>query len=259
MSHLQQLQSNFQRYLLQGQEQIILPEIAPDPRFSASNRLKVYFDAYRIRLYEILKLDFPKTYALFGDEDFEKVFVEYLDKHPSTHFSVRYFGQHLSEFLKTTTPYKNYPIFAEMAQFEWSLAYTLDAKDAPIITVADLSRLPLENWSTLRFTFHPSVISQYLYWDTPQLWREIDEEAPPRQPIEHQQGVLWLFWRKNLRCFFQSCSAIEEAMYRAVKEHKDFAALCESLIDILPEDEIPLNAAQTLHKWVAQEMITNIS
>lgn len=255
---LSHLQAYFQEYLMHGTLNTILPQVAPDERFSAEKRLKVYFDAYRIRLMEILKLDFPKTHTLLGDENFENAFHAYLDKYPSTHFSVRYFGQHFSQFLATTAPFQDYPIFSEMAQFEWAVAYTIDANDGPLVDTQALSTLSGEQWQTLCFNFHPSVTSCIFAWDTPQLWQHIDREAPPRGPVHQGSPVRWLFWRKGQRSLFQSCTAAEDKMFQSIQQKDNFAQICENLLDIVPEEEIPLMCAQTLFKWINEEMISSI-
>lgn len=259
MLALKNIQDYFQDYLMHGTLKTMLPEVAPDERFSAEKRLQVYFDAYRIRLMEILKLDFPKTHTLLGDENFENAFHEYLAKHPSTHFSVRYFGQYFSDFLASASPYKDYPIFSEMAQFEWSVAYTLDAKDAPIVNPEMFSAISPEQWHLLQFKFHPSVTSRYFAFDTPQLWQHIDNDGPARGPLQQDSAVRWLFWRKGQRSLFQSCTLAEDKMFQAIQNNCDFAQTCESLIDIIDEESIPLTCAQTLFKWVNEEMISEIS
>jgi hypothetical protein len=257
MQVLKQLQSQFQEYLMHGTN-TISPEIAPDERFSADKRLKVYFDAYRIRLMEILKLDFPKTHTLLGDEEFEQAFLTYLLQFPSTHFSVRYFGQHFSQFLATTAPYSHCQVFAEMANFEWSISFTIDAKDAKIVTQQALAQINPANWPDLHFTFHPSVISVCYSWDTPQLWQHIDNEQPQRAPVKQETQVRWLLWRKGLRSLFQSCNPAEKLMYEAIQANASFGEICECLIDTIPEDLIPMTAAQTLNKWIHEEMISEI-
>jgi hypothetical protein len=259
MLALSNIQSYFQDYLMYGDIDTILPEIAPDERFDAQKRLRVYFDAYRIRLLEILKLDFTKTHTLLGDDNFEDAFNQYLLKHPSTHFSVRYFGRHFSEFLATTAPFKNYPVFAEMAQFEWSVSYTLDATDAPRVTQEMLASIAPEQWPDLRFVFHPSVTSCYFRWDTPQLWQLIDSEADPRPPVQQPAAVRWLFWRKGLQSLFQSSTPAEDKMFQAVQQNLNFSDMCEELLTLLPEEEIPLTAAQTLYKWINEGMISHIN
>lgn len=247
------LQTRFQDYLM-NECADMLQHVAEDSHFSAEKRLKVYFDAYRIRLMEILKLDFEKTHTLMGDEQFDNAFYGYLKTHPSHHFSVRYFGQYFPQYLNETAPFKSIEVFSEMAYFEWSLSYTLDAPDAPALSHDTLTKTLPDAWPTLRFDFHPSVISHRFEWDTPALWLLIDKEEPPRGPIKQPIPLRWIFWRRGLRSYFQSCNEYEDRIFEAIENAQDFSEICESLLDILPEEEVPMIVAQTLNKWVQEEL-----
>ncbi len=251
------LQDVFQQYLMQGEQTAIKPMIADDKRFSADRRLKVYYDGYRIRLCEILKLDFPKTYYLMGDEHFDEAFDLYLKKHPSQHFSVRYFGQHFVNFLRNVAPYKDYPALAEMAEFEWSVSFTIDAVDAPIVNVAAFQAISPEDWPDLTFSLHPSVTSCQFAFNTPQLWQLIDNEEEIGPPEKQSSSVRWIFWRKGIKSYFRSCNNAQDKMLQGVLQRQSFGDLCESLLPMLPENEIPGFVAQTLYQWVQDEMISS--
>jgi hypothetical protein len=257
MAGLKSLQNEFQHYLMHGNADTLLPKITDD-HLSSQKRLEIYYDAYRLRLLEVMSIDYPKTQMLLGDEDFEAAFLQYLDKYPSTHFSVRYFGQYFPDFLEQTSPFKEATLVAEMATFEWAISYTIDAEDAPIVTLADLSAISPEKWGALTFTLHPSLLSRYFSWDTPQLWQHIDNELPPRAPVQQQYPILWLFWRKGIKSLYQSCNPLETILFEALAEGNNFAEMCEKLIDLVPEDQIPLVVAQTLYKWINEEMISRM-
>ncbi len=44
-------------------------------------------------------------------------------------------------------------------------------------------------------------------------------------------------------------------MFSAVLANKSFGQICEDLIDVIPEEAIPMTVAQTLFKWIDEEMI----
>lgn len=255
---LKTIQSQFQEYILKGDETALLSKIS-DTGLCPQKRLKIYFDGYRLRLLEVLSIDYPKTLELLGDEDFEAAFLRYLDKNPSHHFSVRYFGQYFPDFLEQTAPFNEVALFAEMATFEWAVSYTLDAENGPVVTMDELKTIPPEKWGDLSFTLHPSVISRRFEWDTPKIWQHIDQELPPRPPVKQEHPVTWLFWRKGIRSLFQSCNKAEAILFEALTEGDTFAQMCEKLIDLVPEEDIPFVAAKTLYQWVSEEMISKIS
>lgn len=256
MSHLPEVLSDFQKFLMQADDTII-PHIVSDDRLNAKERLAVYYDAYRIRLMEVLKLDFEKTHTLLGDDLFEKACLDYLDKFPSTHFSVRYFGQHFIKFLTDEAPYNAHSLTAEMALFEWTVAHTLDASNAPILRTEILSQTNPESWPDLCFTFHPAVQVCAFKWDTPQLWQHIDAEKPPREPIKNPTAVSWLFWRKGIKTLYQSLTPVQAALYEGLSSGKTFGEVCDALCNQFDSDEIPMICAQTLYQWCQDEVLSS--
>lgn len=257
MTNLLALQNGFQDFLLTGNSAEINALIVAD-HLPKEKRLKIYFDAYRIRLKEILSQDYPKTVTLLGDTLFDRAFEIYLNTYPSTHFSVRYFGQHFSRFLKESSPFNEEPIYAEMAFFEWTLMGTLDAQDAPIAKIEQLQNFSPEDWSYFKITFHPSVTLVACEWDTPLLWKAIDQEEPPRSAIKLTQPQHWVVWRNELRNLYQSLSAAQTQLFVLFSEGLCFSEILEKLSEIMPVDDVPQFAVSHLQFWIQQRMVSRI-
>ena len=132
MEKLQSLQENFKAYLLTHSSDM-QPHVAGDNLRFIKKRLSVYGEAYMLRLVDILLADYPKLQKIMGKKKFQQMAHEYLAQYPSQHFSVRYLGQHLGEFLRATAPYKDDRTWQDMATFEWALTDTIDAEDGPVL------------------------------------------------------------------------------------------------------------------------------
>src|ERR1051325_334428 len=100
------LQRQFADYLF-GAADGIARAVNDSPRTDRATLLGVYRDAYVLRLVEILAKDFPKTKAMLGDEAFDAMGRAYLRAHPSQSFTVRWFGRHLSLFLRDAAPWND--------------------------------------------------------------------------------------------------------------------------------------------------------
>lgn len=258
MSKLIDIQNGFQHYLLTGEIKDVLPAIVED-HLPREKRLKIYFDAYWLRLLDITQQDYSKTLVLLGEEKFEQAFLAYLKAYPSKHFSARYFGQYFSQFLKDCSPYSDYPMLSEMANFEWSLMSTLDAADAPLISQAELNTLPENAWSSLKLSFHPSVILRKYQWDTPFLWKSIEANEPQRQPILLEEPQDWLIWRKGLRSLYHSISPTQALLFKSMNQGLCFHECLEKLNEIMEEAEIPAFAISNLQFWIHSEMVSGMS
>tara|TARA_R110002110_G_scaffold33533_1_gene114856 strand:- start:183135 stop:183917 length:783 start_codon:yes stop_codon:yes gene_type:complete len=255
MTKLFTMLDSFQDYLISGNEDKILPSIVED-HISAPNHLKIYYNAYRLRLLDILQMDFPKTLTLMGDEHFEVAFHQYLKQYPSTHFSVRYFGQNFMVFLQNTAPYDKHTAIAEMAQFEWSLMDTLDAADAPTASLESLSQLAPEQWANLMLTFQPSLKVIVCEWNTPALWKMIDAEDEPTPPAKNSKPVAWVLWRHELRSLFQSLTPDQTLLFDCFQTGLNFSEVMEHLSSHMAEDEIPTFALQNMQLWIQSGMVS---
>lgn len=255
MNELGVLQRRFQNYLLHPQDSLG-DAIVGSSRLSVEERLYVYADAYRTRLADALRQDFPGLQALLGDQDFSALVQAYIAAHPSHHFSIRWFGGRLSDFLAEQPRYANRPWLAEMAGFEWALSAALDAADAPRLGTSELAVVAPERWPALCFELHPSVNRLDLLWDVPPTWKAIDEGARPSIPQRSEKPQSWLIWRKDLASYFCSLDPDEAWALDAVRTGRSFAELCEGLCEWVAEEQIANHAAGLLRNWLAQGLIS---
>lgn len=254
---IEAIQHQFQTYL-KNEALEIENEIVEDAKLTVQERLAIYFNAYRWRLYEILESDYPKLLVLMGQESFDSLSKEYLDLNPSHYFSVRYFGQNLSTFLQNTKPYSDYPYLQEMAQFEWAMSNTLDAKDATLLTIDTMKSLPLDRFAELQIRLHPSVQLLYFTWDTPELWQAIDENTEERSPKRLLSPAPWLIFRSELSCAFRSMNQDEAFALQTIQSSKCIETLCEALCERMPEENVPMFTLQCLEQWLRDGIVSEI-
>lgn len=260
------LQMSFYQYLIDPiengfEKKRILKQIQNPHGFDSVNaekRLKIYYDAYRSRLLECLEVDFSSLARLMGPDCFKQMTQAYRIQHPSQHFSIRYFGQHLSAFLKTTLPYSQYGFFSEMAAFEWARGETFDAEDAEILTPTALETYPLAQLPSLCLKFHPSVRSLDCSWDTPKLISAIERGEAFREPIQLPKAVRWILWRKGLECVYRSCALEEAFAFTCMQKGMLFSFLCEELCQYKNEREVPRMAIQFVLKWLSEGLVSSL-
>ena len=96
------LQTAFETYLtgdsaLPSNE--LLEQIRGSTALSALEGLQIYHNAYRSRLLAVLREDFPALLHWIGNESFEQLALAYLAAWPPRHFSIRWLGEKLPEFI----------------------------------------------------------------------------------------------------------------------------------------------------------------
>jgi hypothetical protein len=258
MSALDELQQSFQRYVLRDEASLVA-RIAGAERGDPQQRLRIYFDAYRLRLLEALATDYEALRALMGDEAFAAACRAYVEATPSAFRNVRWYGGGLPEYFRVTRPWAEQPILHEVAVFEWTLTLAFDALDAPVVRFEDLARMPPQAWPVLGFVLHPSVHFLELRSNAPSLRKATDVgDSLPQAEITHDSKT-WLIWRKELTTYFRSLSEPESWALAAVKEGANFTVLCEGLCRWFSPDEAAPRAAALLRQWVDDELISDLT
>src|SRR4051812_35640867 len=100
----------------------------------AIRRLDVYANMYFFRLLEVLSDDYPTLLAALGPERFHNLCTDYLQKHPSTHPSVRQVGEHLPELLHDWQ--------RELAELDRARLDCFDAAEAELLTLEEVRACP---------------------------------------------------------------------------------------------------------------------
>jgi hypothetical protein len=256
MSTLARVQREFQDYLLSG-DPAVEARVLGSASVPVTTRLQIYAGAYRSRLAEALESNYPVLAKLLGESDFDALAADYIAAHDSPFFSIRYYGDALATFLATREEYAAAPVLAELAQWEWAMTSAFDAADAPPLTADALARFAPAQWAQLRFRWHPSVQRLTLWWNVPQLWQALSEDAERPAMTLAAAPVQWLLWRENLTTYFRSLAKTEASVLDAARSGWPFGELCTLLCEQIGDAEAPAQAAVLLSGWVTSGLIIN--
>ncbi|CAM4431287.1 MAG: hypothetical protein LEGION0398_MBIBDBAK_01354 [Legionellaceae bacterium] len=249
----------FQNYLLGNDSSIEQAIVSPNKKY-ANSRLKIYYEAYRLRLTDLLKIDFPCIYQWLGNKNFEKLALYYISKFPSTFFSAREFGKYMPTYLSQTEPYNNNSFLTEFAQFERILSETIDAPNAPIVTINDLAQIAANDWPLLRFSLHPTTTLLLLNWNTPLIRNTLLLEEKKIKAKLLETPTFWLIWRhNNIDIKYIALNEQESFIINAFIEHKTFDEICQGLTQWMSEEAAALYMVQFLQKWLNEQIISTIT
>ena len=251
------LQERLQARVL-GSERAIETQITGDSPEEVDARLAIYSEAYRARLTEALASNYPALAKLLGAGDFATLSGRYIATHVSRRPSIRYYGDGLPKFLVADAGYRDVPLLAELAAWEWAMTEVFDAADASAIGAEVLARVMPESWADLRFSFHPALRRLELKWNVPPLWKALtaDQPRPPHELAAEPQA--WLQWRDGLHVMFRSLDAHEAAALQVAMDGGSFAELCVRLGERLAAAQVPAQAAAYLRGWLEAGLMTGI-
>lgn len=229
--------------------------VAGTEKVPAAVRLGIYSNAYRIRLVEALAVDFSALHAYLGDEEFERLVHAYIAEFPSHSFTLRHLGQQLCDFLRRRAPYAEHPDLYELAAFEWALCDAFDAADAPVLEPAALATLAPEAWAELRLEFHPSLQWLTLRGNAPALWSALGAEQPPPAFECDAREHPWMVWRCDLKLLFRAPEPAEAAALACFRNGGSFSEVCDRLVELMDEAEVPLFALGLLQQWLREGLL----
>lgn len=254
ISTLAATQRALQDFVLHGAADVS-HQIRGTTRVPAGTRLAIYANAYRARLSEGLESNFPVLAKLMGVSEFRGLAQCYIEGHEPHHRSIRWYGDRLAQFLREDATYRDAPMLADLAEFEWTMTEAFDAADAQALTLEELSRRAPEEWASLQLRPHPSSRCVHLSWNAPQIWSAIQEgESAPQAQCESTPRC-WLLWRQELQIFFRCVDPVEADAIEALLEGRTFGELCLELSERLGAAEAPRRAASLIHGWAESGMI----
>jgi hypothetical protein len=244
---LQARQSALQAWLLQGDAGVasqVDGEAVP-------HRLRIYADAYRLRLAEVLGNDFPVSKAVLGDDAFDALAIDYLHAHPSTNPSARHFGHAFADWLAHRRELPR--AIAGLARFEWLLGEAFDAADAPALGIEHIAALPAEAWPGLRLQLHPAARLLAVACNAAELI-EAHSHGLALPELLDAAPSHWLLWRIDGDVHWRPLDKEEARALHAIASGEPFTRLCERLQPADGEAGA-LRAASLLKRWLADGLL----
>jgi hypothetical protein len=217
-----------------------------------TERFGIYANAYRLRLVEALAANYPMLQTHLGQSAFAEIALAYLDAHPSTHISIRHFGNRLSSWLEETHPAERW--LGEFAALEWALDQAFDASDANALGRDALASVQPDEWASLQFEFSTALSRLMLKTNAGAMYEATaNASACPEGRVA--DATHWIIWRRELRAQYRSLTLDEAVAIDTLLAGGTFADACERLAGIGDEETVPVRAAAFLKRWLLDDII----
>jgi hypothetical protein len=146
----------------------LLACIKDGPKLSGIRALEVYQEDYQARLTEALKNTYSAIYSIIGEEDFQRLSLDYIKSYPSKSCDLDDYGNNFSFFITTHSLCDDYLFLSELAHFEWNfreifhLEQVVGADSAALaVALSEVERLVQLVKSVRVFDYHYSITSLY--------------------------------------------------------------------------------------------------
>lgn len=225
-----------------------------DKRMTPQQRLDIYVRDYRGRLYEVLKDHYPETYHYLGEDDYLALFNAYISACPPSNYSLRYWGEQLSDFCQKTAPF-NQPELIDLIRFEWVVHDLYDGEDVPVLSPTSLSQVDPEHWIDLSFQVIPCLKLWQAESNVAVLWQNLKDE---KLTETHFDCSYLVHWRKDYMVYFRELKQQEWDCLKRLSQGETIGELCEFLTQTLSDEEAPQVFLQYLQSWINDGMLQEI-
>ena len=213
-------------------------------------RIRVYSNAYYLRLRDVLREDFPRVAALLGRERFEDVVCGYFEVFPSKQPSVRHLGHALAEFLGRREDIPK--CLADLAELEWARVEVFDAPDAERATIDEVASAPADAWPSLRFSVVPAIRTLRAQYPVHQLW-----SGSKSLEVSTAKTSLRVWRKSDFQVLHAPMDERESAALHKLISGETFAAICETFAD-LSEIDAAREATGLLARWLEDGIVARI-
>jgi hypothetical protein len=257
MNDFARQQSDFQRGILAGDDSV-LAEILDSPREKRETLFGVYRYAYVSRLVDVMRNDHELLHLYLGDEMFDEMGRAYVAANPSQNPNLRWYCQALPDFLTSTAPYSDHPVLSDLSALEKALNDAFDAKDAPVVGLADMAGFAPQAWAGLQFEAHPSARRLDLGTNASAIWLALKAEETPPDAVSVGEPCRLLIWRQDVTPMFRELSAEEAMMWDEAAGGIPFGVLCSMLATYDDPDGAAARGAGYLHGWISTGLLTGV-
>ncbi len=200
-------------------------------------RMRVYRNNVAAALVNALKVRFPVTGQLVGQEFFTAMALTYADRHrPNSPVLIEY-GGGLPDFIRGFQPAQSVPYLGDVSELEdlWWRAY--HAADQAALPAADLASIDVEQLGAMRLAFHGSVGSVQSPFAVAGIW-QAHHGGAPMSSLKLDQGQCVLVARPLADVNLTVVSLPRFAFLSALKTGMSLADAVEQTADRHPDLDI---------------------
>jgi hypothetical protein len=255
---LADIQTGFQAALLADEEPCggVLEWLKNSSRTDCRTLFGVYYDAYRLRLAEIVSNDFPILRLHLGDQAFGRLVENYISSAPSRQHNARWYASRLPDFMSETTPWSANRSACDLARLERALTDAFDAADATVLGVADLQTIDIEDWPCTAFDFHPSVAILDVMGGTAALYEALAENN--KFSASQRAAETIITWRSENETSYRLLDEDERLAVMEAKQGKKFGDICALLSFQKDDENVAQRAAGFLSQWFVDGLVAGL-
>jgi len=131
--------------------------VLPSHSMTSAERVGVYHGMYLMRMEEALETDYPVIRYHLGDHQFGHLVREYVQRYPSTSYTLNRLGDHLPEFFLDEPEWHDAAFLHDLARLELAMTEVFDEEESPLLGSEELEAVRPDAWEEARLRPIPAL------------------------------------------------------------------------------------------------------
>jgi hypothetical protein len=190
--------------------------VLPSHSMTSAERIGVYHGMYLMRMEEALETDYPVIRYHLGDHQFAHLVREYVQRFPSTSYTLNRLGDHLPQFFLDQPEWPQAAFLHDLARLELAMTEVFDEEETQVLGAAELEEVSPEAWEAARL--QPIAAFRLLAFKhsvTPNLVA-FHEDRPSPSPRRRASWVA--LYRRDYSVLRLELSRAEHDLLRAITD-----------------------------------------
>lgn len=207
-------------------EESLLTQFQPAGHLTVEQAFEFYYKVYLRRLTEALSETFEAVHCVTGTELFSNLCTQYIEKNPSTSYSLDKYGKNFPQFLFTSAISKEWPFLEDLAHFEWALKEISNAPNPDPLPTERIQELL--NSDDFKVSFVEAMRIFLSHYSLQGIWRSRSEYLFTLKNFKWNQPESLLIFKKEDQIHIESLDPIEAEI---LLELQDGRSISEALAD----------------------------
>jgi hypothetical protein len=124
--------------------------VRPSWSLSSAERVDIYHGMYLLRMVEALETDYPAIRHVLGEETFEELVRDYVQRYPSRSYTLNRLGDRLPQFFLDEPGRTDGAFLHDLARAELAITEAFDEEESPVLGAEAIQMIPAEAWAAAR-------------------------------------------------------------------------------------------------------------
>ncbi|MEN8107743.1 MAG: DNA-binding domain-containing protein [Pseudomonadota bacterium] len=231
--------------------------VLPSKSLTAEERLSIYANMYYWRLIDILVDEFPTVHHLLGPEQFTVVVKDYLERHPSTSYTLNHLSSRFAGYIEEEVrdlPHREF--IAAVARVERAMEDVFDESYAEPVTIDDLGSLSVEGLGDIHLQIIPALRLLELDYPVNNYITAVREDRHMDIPLPAKTYIA--VYRSNYKPWRVDLEPQRYALLSSLKQGKSLREALESCMSVSDTDGLACSLENWFRDWAADGLFCGI-